>query len=114
MVPRKKLITLRKMDDIMILMHKIIVDIQGFNDSQFGIFDEHEHEQLLYLWNSIALNNPNKFISFLSPEQKHRVGIWAVERTSYSIDELISSLEKFTKFLKKSSKVTYPKKKNFV
>ena len=100
------------MDDIMILMHKVVVDIQGFDDSQFGIFDDSEHEQLVYLWKKVALGNPNKFISMLSPEQKHRLGIWASDRTSFDVDDLIEALEKFTRFLKSASYAhhqTYPK-----
>ena len=48
----------------------------------------------------------------LSPEQKNRLGMWAADRTSYNVDDLIVALEKFTKFLKSASYVnheTYPK-----
>ena len=99
------------MDDIMILMHRVVIDLQGFNESQFGIFGDDEQEQLNILWKTVH-QDPNKFISMLSSEQKQRLALWASERTSYSVDEIIVALEKFTKFLKSASYAnhqTYPK-----
>ena len=84
-------------------MHKVIIDIQGFDDTQFGIFDDNDQEQLLHLWNNMVSHDVNKFISALSPIQKDKLVLWASNRTTYSVKELITALEKFTKFLKSSS-----------
>lgn len=97
------------MDDIMILMNKVIIDLQGFDESQFGIFDDAELTDLMRIWQDYAERNPNRFIAYLSPDQKQKMALWAAERTSYSIDELIGALERFVKFLKKSSSKRYPK-----
>jgi hypothetical protein len=97
------------MDDIMILFHKAMADIASFNPSQFGIFNESEREPLHNLFANEAGCNALKFMAYLSPEQKQRVAIWACERTSYSVNELILALEKFTKYLKSVNYKTYPK-----
>lgn len=103
------------MDDIMILMHKVIIDIQGgFDDSQFGIFDDDEQEQLRYIWHNAVNCEVMKFINILSPAQKQRVAIWAANRTEYTVEELVKALKKFTKFLESASyanHVFYPKPK---
>lgn len=99
------------MDDIMILMHRVIVDIQGFDENQFGIFDDNDQTQLLHLWKEVN-RDINKFISALSPIQKDRLSLWAAQRTTYQVKDLISALEKFCKFLKSSSYANqelYPK-----
>lgn len=99
------------MDDIMILMHKVIVDIQGFDETQFGIFDDTDQTQLLHVWNSVN-RDVNKFISTLSPIQKDRLSLWAAQRTTYQVKDLVSALEKFCKFLKSSkyaNQELYPK-----
>ena len=96
----------------MILMHKVVIDIQGFDETQFGIFDDNDQVQLLHLWQNIVNKDAHKFISALSPIQKDRVALWASSRTTYSVKELITALEKFTRFLKSSSyknQDTYPK-----
>lgn len=96
----------------MILMHRVIVDIQGFDETQFGIFDDNDQTQLLHLWNNAANRDVNKFISALSPIQKDRLSLWAAHRTTYQVKDLVSALEKFCKFLKSSSYANqelYPK-----
>lgn len=103
------------MDDIMILMNKVIIDIHGgFDDTQLGIFDDDEQEQLRYIWHNVARCNVMNFINILSPAQKQRVAIWAANRTEYSVNELIKALKKFTKFLESASYTNhtlYPKKR---
>lgn len=96
------------MDDIVILMHNIYIDLLGFNETQFVIFDHNEQQQLLEIWVNIANKNINTFISHLSPEQKKQLTIWLCSRTSYSTDELINALTKFTKFMKTVNYKTYP------
>lgn len=91
------------MDDIMILMNAINIDIQGFNETQFGIFDDADQEQLLHIWNNLVNQDINKFISKLSPEQKYKLTLWACNRTSYCLHELIDAIEKFVKYLKSSA-----------
>jgi hypothetical protein len=92
------------MDDIMILMNKVIIDILGgFDESQFGIFDDVEQEQLKYIWKTVVKNDVMKFINILSPAQKQRIALWAASRTEYSVEELVSDLKKFTKFLVSAS-----------
>jgi len=89
------------MDDIMILMTKIVVDIQGFNDSHFGVFPERDRKQLNDLWILYADKNPNKFISLLSPDHKNCVVDWAINRTSFSRAHLVGALKRFVKYLEK-------------
>lgn len=104
------------MDDIMILMNAINIDIQGFNETQFGIFNDSDQEKLLHIWNNLVNQDINKFIGKLSPEQKYRLTLWACNRTSYCLHELISAMEKFTKYLKSSTysnQEFYPKSHNF-
>jgi hypothetical protein len=91
------------MDDIMILMNAINIDIQGFNETQFGIFNDADQEKLLHIWNNLVDQDINKFIGKLSPEQKYKLTLWACNRTSYCLHELISAMEKFTKYLKSSA-----------
>ncbi|MGL5962211.1 MAG: hypothetical protein ACRCZ0_09715 [Cetobacterium sp.] len=91
------------MDDIMILMNAINIDIQGFNETQFGIFNDADQEKLLDIWNNLVDQDINKFIGKLSPEQKYKLTLWACNRTSYCLHELISAMEKFTKYLKSSA-----------
>lgn len=101
------------MDDIMILMNGINIDIQGFNETQFGIFNDSDQHELLNIWHNLD-EDINKFISKLSPEQKYRLTLWACSRTSYQLSELINALEKFTKYLKSSAYSNsefYPKTK---
>ncbi len=111
----KKILFKEKMDDIMILMNKVILDIHGgFDDTQFGIFDDDEQEQLLYIWHNVAKRDTTKFINILSPAQKQRVALWVSNRTDYSVEELVKALKKFTKFLESASYAnhdTYPKPK---
>ncbi len=102
------------MDDIMILMNKVIIDILGgFDDTQFGIFDDDEQDPLHKIWHKVNCE-VMKFINILSPAQKQRVAIWAANRTEYTVDELVKALKKFTKFLESASYanyIVYPKPK---
>jgi hypothetical protein len=103
------------MDDIMILMNAINIDIQGFDDTQFGIFNDSDQKELLNIWHNLVDRDINRFISKLSPEQKFKLTLWACNRTSYNLNELISALEKFLKYLKSSAYSNYelyPKPKN--
>jgi hypothetical protein len=111
------------MDDIMILLHRFVIDIQGFNTDHFWIFDEHERSALLKVWESLNDTpsfNPtvNRFLSVLSPSQRHKMVEWGIGRTSYDVQDVIQALEKFTTFLKSSYNPVYstiyplnPKKK---
>ncbi len=98
--PVKNIYVKEKMDDIMILMNKVIIDIHGgFDDTQFGIFNDDEQEQLRYIWHNVAKRDAMKFVNILSPAQKQRVAIWVANRTEYYVDDLVKALKKFTKFL---------------
>lgn len=90
------------------LMAGMVTDIQGFNETFFGIFAEDDRQELLSIWNNQAKRNPNAFISILSPAQKRIVTEWAVQRASYNTVQLIEVLEKFVAALKKSSSAVYP------
>jgi hypothetical protein len=101
------------MDEILNLFYEMVVDIQGFNQAHFGIFPEHQQEELTQLWTTMAHENPNKFIALLSPEQKKLIAQWAVERTSFPVVDMISALENFTKFLKQTNSSHYPPVANY-
>lgn len=98
------------MDDIMILFHKVIVDIGSFNESNFGIFNDLERETLRLLFVDQCSSNPYRFLATLSPEQKQHVAAWACQRSTFPVDELIGSLKKFTKYLEGVSYTVYPKR----
>lgn len=87
------------MDDVLNVMSQIVVDVQGFNETHFGIFPVKDQQQLLELWNNKAFHNPNTFISLLSPQHKQLIAKWAADRTSFSIEDLIVVLKKFIKLL---------------
>lgn len=91
------------------LMAEMVTDIQGFNDTHFGIFNQDERKDLQNIWINQARRNPNQFISMLSPAQKAIVAEWATQRASYNTVQLIEVLEKFVAFLKTSSSPVYPK-----
>lgn len=95
------------MDDIIILFHKIIVDLGSFNQTHFGIFNESERG---YLSELFRLNGsmPFTFFGLLTPEQKHHVMVWACQRSTFSVDQLITGLKKFTKYLEGVSYTVYP------
>jgi hypothetical protein len=96
------------MDDIMILFHKLVVDLVSFDESQFGIFNDSEQVILRRIFKEDCQSSSLKLFSVLSPKQKERVTLWACERTSFSVNELINSLKKFTKYLEGLSYSTYP------
>lgn len=98
----------------MILFHKLIVDLVSFDESQFGIFNDAEQSILRRIFKEDCKSSALKFFSVLSPKQKELVTIWACERTSFSVDELINSLKKFTKYLEGVSYATYPTFKSSV
>ena len=89
-----------KMDDVLNVMSKIVVDIQGFNESHFGIFPVEDQKHLVDLWNTQAFHNPNTFISLISPQHKQLIAKWASDRTTFGIKDLIGVLEKFIKLLR--------------
>lgn len=96
------------MDDIMILMNKVIIDIHGgFDETQFGIFDDDEQEQLHHIWQNVVKHDVMKFINILSPAQKQRIAMWVANRTEYTVDDLVTALKKFTKFLESASYANY-------
>lgn len=97
------------MDDIMILMTAVAVDLQGFNETQFGIFDDEDRCALYEIWIEKSDKNVNRFIGYLSPTQKLQMALWATSRTSYDVKELITGLEKFTKHLQNVTYRKYPK-----
>jgi len=101
------------MDDIMVLMSKMVIDLQSFDETQIGLFDTVEQEDLLKVWQETR--DVNKFIRILSPAQKYKMAVWATSRTSLNVAELTKTLEKFVKFLKSSSYAKhqlYPKRKS--
>lgn len=97
------------MDDIIILFHKVIVDLASFNESQFGIFNESERETLVTLFKDRCGSRPFEFIALLSPQQKQHVVAWACQRTTFNVAELTEALKKFTKHLEGVSYQVYPK-----
>ena len=63
--------------DILILLHKIMIDIASFDESSFGILDD----EVRACTDPIFLSMPDY--------QRQRVIQWACERSLYSIQELI-------------------------
>lgn len=92
----------------MILLSKIAIDLRGFNEDHFGIFKEDDQPAIVKLWKDEAKEDVNKFIALLSPNQRDCVSKWAIDRSTYSVPELIHALEKFIKYLKSKSFSTYP------
>lgn len=80
------------MDTLLKMFNDTVVEIQGFNDSHFRIFKEEDRKDLTHMWYHEAGQNPNKFISMLSPEQKDYVSFWALRKNNTSIDEIIQHL----------------------
>jgi hypothetical protein len=97
------------MDDIIILFHKMIVDLGSFNQSHFGIFNDSEREQLTKMFVEQCESSPFRFLSLLSPEQKQHVTAWACQRTSFSVEQLTTSLKQFTKYLDGVKYTVYPR-----
>jgi hypothetical protein len=89
-----------KMEEVFSVMSKIVVDVQGFNESHFGIFPVEDQQHLKELWHTQAFQNPNVFISLISPFHKQLIAKWASDRTTYSVKDLIAVLEKFVKLLR--------------
>lgn len=97
------------MDDIIILFHKMIVDLGSFNQSHFGIFNYSEREQLTKMFVEQCESSPFKFLALLSPEQKQHVTAWACQRTSFSVEQLTTALKQFTKHLDGVKYTVYPR-----
>lgn len=100
------------MDDIIILFHKMIVDLASFNQSHFGIFNESEREQLTKMFVEQCESSPFRFFSLLSPEQKQHVTAWTCQRTSFTVEQLTTSLKQFTKYLDGVKYTVYPRHHN--
>ncbi len=107
----KFFLVLKNMDDIMVLMHQVVVDLEGFNENYFGIFPDEDQKCLLSLWNNEACRTPRIFISMISPAHQRCMAEWATNRTSYRVQDLVRGLDKFVKFLKGVNYTTYPKPK---
>lgn len=87
------------MDDILILMHKQILDvIFGFSENDFSIFEK--KEPLLELWFDCK-KDFKEFYRHLSPEQKIIIAKWLTSKTIYQKKDLIKSLKKYISHLKK-------------
>lgn len=97
------------MDDIVVLFHKVIVDLGSFNESQFGIFNDSERELLEKIFVEQCERSPYRFLALLSPEQKQHITAWLCQRTTFSVEQLLTSLKKFTKYLESVSYTVYPK-----
>lgn len=97
------------MDDIMILLHQMTVDVMSFNESHFTIFNESERQELTKMFKQDCQNNSQMFISLLSPVQKQAVTIWACERSSYEVKQIVGALKKFVQHLEGISYSKYPK-----
>jgi len=80
------------MNHLLKLFNDTVVEIQGFNDSQFYIFKEEDRKDLMHMWYHEANRNPNKFISMLSPDQKDYVSLWALQKVNTPLDEIIQHL----------------------
>lgn len=80
------------MNHLLKLFNDTVVEIQGFNDSQFYIFKEEDRKDLMHMWYHEANRNPNKFISMLSPDQKDYVSLWALRKVNTPLDEIIQHL----------------------
>lgn len=89
-----------KMDNVLNIMSQVVVDIQGFNETHFGIFPDEDQKYLLDLWNNKVDKNPNSFVSLVSPKHKELIAKWAIDRTSFNIQDLIIILQNFINFLK--------------
>ena len=75
------------------LFNDAVVEIQGFNDSQFDIFKQEDRKDLTHMWFHEANRNPNKFISLLSPDQKDYVSLWTLRKINNTpLDEIIQHL----------------------
>lgn len=95
----------------MVLFHKVQVDLLSFDESQFGIFNEAESALLLKMFVEECDRSAPKFYSMLSPEQKNRVALWACQRSSFSVEDLICAISKFLKYLKNVKFQTWPQSK---
>ena len=80
------------MNHLLKLFNDTVVEIQGFNDSQFYIFKDEDRKDLTHMWYHEANRNPNKFMSMLSPDQKDYVSIWTLRKVNTPLDEIIHNL----------------------
>lgn len=96
------------MDDIMILFHTMVIDLQSFDETQFGVFNEHEQPELVKIFGECD-RDIVKFLRKLSPCQKQQVAAWACSRSSFDVKTLHESLKKFLKYLETVQYTVYPK-----
>jgi hypothetical protein len=85
------------MNDIMLLLYKNMTDIKTFKEEDYTIFSQTEREELK---KKKIHNDIFKHWHELTTNQKYILINWALNNTQYSIDELITSLQKFIDFLK--------------
>jgi len=91
----------------MILMHQSVLDtITGFNENDFGIFDDEDQSVITELWRH-SKGDVLIFMRNLSPEQKIRIAHWMSHRITYPKKNLIVALENFLQYLKSSSYKKY-------
>lgn len=79
-----------------------MVDLEGFDESHFGIFPDTERPALAREWRKAT--NVNKFLTILSPVQREQVTDWMISRTKYDRKQLASALKDFSKYLKRKTK----------
>lgn len=100
------------MDNILTLFSEMVVDLQGFDETQFGIFHQDDYQELIHIWFNVVKKNPNKFFSMLSPAQKKDVAAWAVHRTCIPTVSLIETMENFITCLRSTDSPVYPPKRS--
>lgn len=80
------------MNHLLKLFNDTVIEIQGFDDSQFYIFKDEDRKDLTHMWYHEAGRNPNKFISMLSPEQKDYVSLWTLRKVNTPLNDIIQNL----------------------
>jgi hypothetical protein len=93
-----------KMENLLQVFASIVVDLQGFNNSNLTIFNSEEQKDLSDMWLKDAKQNPNVFVRLLSPVQKKILTIWLMNRNDLNITEAIQKLEMCISELKKFNK----------
>lgn len=90
-------------------MNKIAIDLYGFGEQDFGIFNQEEQSTLKMAWLTKCQRNINLFITILSPQQKKILAKWLCDKTSYNTKQIKHALKHFLRLLKKYPHDTYPK-----
>lgn len=80
------------MNHLLKLFNDTVIEIQGFDDSQFYIFKDEDRKDLTHMWYHEAGRNPNKFMSMLSPEQKDYVSLWTLRKVNTPLNDIIQNL----------------------